>query len=440
MVVGVVVPVLLVSSSLFPLVSGYSFNIQSTPRQCQNLTFSITGDGGQGPYRVLVIPFGATTLPNNTEVRRIQDIPFGDGQTSVSFQLRYPENTQFVAVVSDASGFGTGGTSVAATVLSGDSSGCFDASQNVSPDFVFSIEPPNQVVQCQPTRLWWDNSTVQGIPSFLGVIPGGQSFSIPQGSITNVPSQGTGFSWTPSIRAGTTLIIVGGDNRGAGTAGSSLNTVSAGINPSNECLNDNSPSSTPNSPAGGSYPTTTSGAGTSGGSSSSGNNTGAIVGGVIGGVIGLLALLLALFFWRRRSRAQGSTKERPVDLLQDDEGEAPRGELPQYYQPEPYMVPEPTVRSSSDGRSVAGQTDDRGRPLSGVTSTSRSGTPDILGFGGAATASSSGRKSGMPRPLRPVNIIQHEDAGPSEAPKDEEPETVELPPAYTNIRSSTPVS
>ena len=27
-------------------------------------------------------------------------------------------------------------------------------------EFVFSIEPPNQIVQCVDTRIWWDNSAV----------------------------------------------------------------------------------------------------------------------------------------------------------------------------------------------------------------------------------------------------------------------------------------
>jgi hypothetical protein len=36
---------------------------------------------------------------------------------------------------------------------------------------------------------------------------------------------------------------------------------------------------------------------------------------------------------------------------------------------------------------------------------------------------------------RPVNIIEHDDAGPSEDLSDQvEPETIELPPAYSNIR------
>ncbi len=71
------------------------------------------------------------------------------------------------------------------------------------------------------------------------------------------------FSWTPSIRGGSTLVIVGGDNRGAGTGGSAFYVVSDG---STGCLNAASPSSTPGSPAGGSYPTGASGS-TGGGSS-----------------------------------------------------------------------------------------------------------------------------------------------------------------------------
>ena len=68
-------------------------------------------------------------------------------------------------------------------------------------------------------------------------------------------SEGTGFSWQPSIRAGTTLILVGGDARGNGTAGSTTNLVSAGIQNDISCLSNSSPSSTAGNPAGGAYPT-----------------------------------------------------------------------------------------------------------------------------------------------------------------------------------------
>lgn len=190
-------------------------------------------------------------------------------------------------------------------------------------------------------------------------------------------------------------------------------------------------------------------------SHSGGPNIGAIVGGVIGGVVFLTALILALFFLRRRSKHQKRQKERPVDLLNADEGdESPdsgpggrastrRNELPEYYQPEPFLVPDPTTRSSYDGTAAMSSEE---RPLSGYTSTSRSGTPDLLGsvYGGGgggtsasgAGSSSAGGRKGAMRPMRPVNVIQHDDAGPQvpAGAAEEEVETVELPPAYTNIR------
>lgn len=49
------------------------------------------------------------------------------------------------------------------------------------------------------------------------------------------------------------------------------------------------------------------------------------------------------------------------------------------------------------------------------------------------------RKSAAPPQMRPVNIIQHDDAGlaPQEGDEDaQEAETVELPPAYTNLKAT----
>ena len=68
-------------------------------------------------------------------------------------------------------------------------------------------------------------------------------------------SEGTGFTWQPSLRGGTTIILVGGDNRGNGSAGSTTNLVSSGVENDISCLSDTSPSSTAGSPAGGAYPT-----------------------------------------------------------------------------------------------------------------------------------------------------------------------------------------
>ncbi|KAK7034556.1 hypothetical protein VNI00_012403 [Paramarasmius palmivorus] len=404
-----------------PILSlAYSWNFKENPKQCSDLTIEITGSDGKPPYRVLIIPFGSTPLANNIEARRIMEQAFpSDTATSVTFQLKYPANSQFVAVVSDQNGFGSGGTSAAAQVTSSDDSSCFDSTQSVQPPFFFNIDPPSVVEQCKSTRLWWDPANVTGDVNFVGVIPGGESFTIPPGSLSTQTGTGTGFSWVPNIREGTTLNIVCGDNRGMGSGGSLRTTVSNSLTNNSTCLSDTSPSSTAGNPAGGTYPTDSSGNETGGGSSGS-NNTGAIVGGVIGGVFAILAAILILLFFRRRSRGRRS-HEKPVDLLNADEGDEshPRQELPQYYEPEPFLIPDPTVASSDRASSD-------GRPLS-MSMTERSGTPDI-------TSTSATRKT-APRQFRAVNIIQHDDAGPSQKPPgEEEPETIELPPAYTNIR------
>ena len=151
------------------------------------------------------------------------------------------------------------------------------------------------------------------------------------------------------------------------------------------------------------------------------------------------------WFFRKQKKEQRRIKERPVDLLNadDDEGEGQQpAQLPQYYQPEPFLVPDPTLRSSYD-TSTIDDLESR-RPLRGVTSSfyTRATTPDGLngsqfGYGGGQVSSSSaGGRKAAPRPMRPVNIIQHDDAGAVEDDKEVEGETVELPPAYTALGKS----
>jgi hypothetical protein len=85
---------------LFPLlVHAYTWKFTSPPRQCGNVTLSIEGSGGQPPYSLLIIPNGASPLPNEVEVRSIMNIPFPGTSTTLSFDLNYPENSTFVAVV-----------------------------------------------------------------------------------------------------------------------------------------------------------------------------------------------------------------------------------------------------------------------------------------------------------------------------------------------------
>jgi hypothetical protein len=98
--------------------------------------------------------------------------------------------------------------------------------------------------------------------NFFGVIPGGKSFAIPEGTLSgNVTGEvannetGIGFPWTINIPGGTTILFVGSDDRGMGTGGSAQRTILDSQDTS--CLDSSSPSSTAGSPAGGSYATST---------------------------------------------------------------------------------------------------------------------------------------------------------------------------------------
>jgi hypothetical protein len=134
----------------------------------------------------------------------------------------------------------------------------------------------------------------------------------------------------------------------------------------------------------------------------------------------VLAGLVAFWFVRRRVKTALS-QQRPVNVLQDDEdgNEDQWHYLPQNYAPQPFLMPDPSNRGTSEPTSTQ---DDR--PLSMSTVTTDVQSP--------LTPTSKTRS--FPQ-IPPVNIIQHHDAGPSEDLSGQvEPETIELPPAYSNIR------
>ncbi|KZP26925.1 hypothetical protein FIBSPDRAFT_1040424 [Athelia psychrophila] len=117
------------------------------------------------------------------------------------------------------------------------------------------------------------------------------------------------------------------------------------------------------------------------------------------------------------------------------------GELPQFYQPEPFLVADPTLSGSQAGDHSQGRSSYDRRQS---THTSSEGGP-LLGMGmghapsGSISTSTGTRKSPLgPAPLRNVNIIQHEDAGEEEdGGEGAGDETIELPPAYTHIKKGS---
>lgn len=113
-------------------------------------------------------------------------------------------------------------------------------------------------------------------------------------------------------------------------------------------------------------------------------------------------------------------------MLEDDEdGDGSYHDLTHYYRPEPFFYPSPAVEGTFEADST------QEHLLS----------PSMMDAGHLQTpitaATVAARKSVVPPQLRPVNIIQHDDAGPSEdLASHVESETIELPPAYSNIRKN----
>jgi hypothetical protein len=92
--------------------------------------------------------------------------------------------------------------------------------------------------------------------------------------------------------------------------------------------------------------------------------------------------------------------------------------LPHYFAPEPYLLSDPNIEGAPGAASLPA---DIPHPQ----------TPASL-----TAALTPTRKRAVPAQLRPVNIIQHDDAGPSEGPESAgEPETIEVPPVYIHIHS-----
>ena len=138
------------------------------------------------------------------------------------------------------------------------------------------------------------------------------------------------------------------------------------------------------------------------------------------------------------------------DLIDPSEDQPPRDERAGLYVPEPFIIPEPTYAESEHHSLYSAQD---GAPPRTSTTTAAGGpgparaasrlsitTMSELG-GGPAPSSQGTRKTGLPpTSFRPVNFIQHDDGGELEPGNNQEAETIELPPAYTDFRSKAEAS
>jgi len=301
--------VVLALALALPLARGWSFELSADPTECDPLSISFSG--GVPPYQFTFLRLASLNAT----------LPFGDwgNGTAISvnttnsplpFTLPWEAGDNVMIVGSDASGFGTGGTSAPLQILptpSGDPNSCTPDSAN--SDFLKEVvQFSGSVSQCGLMTAVFTNVTnpVSVAVAVAGGVAGesfrGDTSSL--GNSTQPEGEGILLAWYMTVSAGDQITFYASDANGPIFV-SPLMTVAAG---STGCLDitvsssDAFPTATESTAQGAAtsettaaaVPTSGSSGDTSSGSassSSSGPNIGAIVGGVLGGIAGIIAIV-----------------------------------------------------------------------------------------------------------------------------------------------------
>ncbi|KIM75422.1 hypothetical protein PILCRDRAFT_13669 [Piloderma croceum F 1598] len=421
-------------SALAAVLASYSANAFSfsatTPTQCDNL--NVTWTGGEAPFQLLITPKFGT--PRNVF---IPPSTFVNNAGTISTQLTMPQGGKFLLTMSDATGFGSGGTSQILTV----GSSVTGASCNTTdPGTAFTYMLPDALQQCNLYTFSGYDGAIQPV-TIYGLIPGGQSTIMD-------PPNGPSYNWTTDIAAGTTVVFVMIDSRGRQGGSSDILTVASSDD--STCLNAQSPTSTASPSASGtSAPVVTE-------TASSTTSVGAIAGTALGALIALAVLVtLGLFFLKKwkvdRSSVYaggfGSGRHHSQPLGSTDDILAPQHNRPHsedqalkaYRYPSPNIgTTPPTVTPLTYIPPPSGQYEPRPFHLtsSNLHSRSISKTDSELpsSYADGELSQIGRQKAAMAgvSAYKPSRFILHTDV--DEVVPDEEQDIVELPPQYTDRR------
>jgi hypothetical protein len=448
---------LFLSLALLPSISwAYDFSFGSPPTQCGLLDISVleTGAPSSPPYALTLIPIG-TFAPSD----RVAVINLQFQATNTKYALPWPPGIQFVAMMSDASGVGTGGTKDGYTVGASQVQDC-RPSLPLVPDYNLVVDTPPST-QCGLTTVHFAAAGGSvGSPLLYGVVPGGASFQIP---VPDNATAGTPFAFPATVKQGSQVILVPGGtaaNIGASqpfTIGAPSGTDTCTIPSLPVAAPSPTPTPTPPAPL----------------------NVGLVVGLAVGGFFGCLIIIYLIFLlWKRRKERMEAERDRleqeadiaaynakvtrpdntwvVVDqedytmdnlrvLLDGDLRTVYSGDVVRpdsmishgmassgigvYYQDGRRETRRMSASSmNSEEMDMMSPPPGRHRALS-MTSGSRSTRT-------ARTARSSG-KGGPPPPQRAVNIIMHDDGGAMPPHDPNASETVELPPTYASVGGGT---
>ncbi|KAG2030383.1 hypothetical protein BDR03DRAFT_189902 [Suillus americanus] len=292
-------------TSCLSVVRAFSVTV-GTPTQCDPLTISWTG--GQPPFKILLTPY--------LEMYQNYSIPssaFSNGKGSYSIsQLLLSAGKTFLLTMSDATGFGSGGTTNNLTVGNSVTNNNCNIPDS-APPFEYTLSP---LTQCSLSTI----ATINGSPvlpiTIVQLIPAGQ----PAVSYSNRDT----FTFVVGVNAGTDLLYFVTDSEGNQGGVSGFEQVSGSGNSS--CLGAGSPSSTGISATATASPTSSSS------NSSSSSNVALIAGAAGGGGAVLIALIiLGMCLWRKRRSSRSpdvlsSTTSHPRRLQHTD----PKHEVSRY--------------------------------------------------------------------------------------------------------------
>ncbi|KAH8823286.1 hypothetical protein DL96DRAFT_1469348 [Flagelloscypha sp. PMI_526] len=307
----------------------YTWKFENNPTQCQSLRVRIQGDWTSNPpYRLLLVPFGTWPAKYNGQQPAPQLFTFSAAENNswtLDFQLRYPVDSQLVAVVGDVNGFATGGTSMPWTVRGSPDSSCLDntwVAVNKWPHFYISTE---WLYSCESTVISWKlpGSNIVGNAHFTALYPGGHSFNLT--TSPNVSGLTTtdelGFRWTVPFRQDAQVMLVSGDDSSILAPGGLDTYTVRGIRSSStaDCPLD-MPTRTPGIPAGGDPNIDLDQAQQDVSVHRPSINLAAIIGGIVSGLLLLNGVIVGIWFAIRKTKSQKAQQAGPRPTLDDDDG------------------------------------------------------------------------------------------------------------------------
>ncbi|KAF9044642.1 hypothetical protein BDZ89DRAFT_1059114 [Hymenopellis radicata] len=398
--------------------SAFSFD-HPHPNSCDSV--KITWSGGTAPYSILLTPVFGT--PRNIS------IPSGaysnDKGSYTIDNLPFPSGQKMLMTMSDATGFGAGGST---GVLKVGSSTSGASCNTTDPGVAFPFELNTALQQCRAYTFSGYDQAVQPI-TITGIIPNGP----------------TSYDWTVDVYNGTDIVFL------------VLRRENVGISDDSSCINSASPSVTAD-PSEDSATATSSA--TSVPTSAGSTPIGAIAGTVLGALLFLAAVLSFVMFYLKRKQQPGNDKwaggtdfqrhsrrlQSEVNLVghYDDQshGPSPSGSAFPFFPQREY---DQTSNSPSykHPHNMSLSNLSSSNPFS---SSQESHVPAVdpftAGSASSATMSTAQRKAAMAgvSAYTPSRFLLHTDAEDDPLPPPNDDGVVELPPQYTERIAPPPIT